>query len=331
VTAFEDEFSAYIGTDYCVGVGSGFDALTLSLRSFDFRRDGEVLVPSNTHMASIMPILQCGLTPVLVEPDIRTYTIDPRRVEERISSKTVAIIAVHLYGRPCNADQILQTARDHGLQVIEDCAQAHGSTYKGAKVGSLGDLGAFSFYPTKNLGALGDGGAVTTNVEELANKIRILRNYGSDAKNRFSALGHNSRLDEMQAGFLLVKLKALDTINRHKRQLARIYMKELRSDFITRPAERDYFDTYHIFNVRFPLRDELREYLFANGVETQVHYPVPPHQQKALQGKLRDYCYPIADEIHNTTLSLPISYFHTEEDVREVTQTLNSFESAEIA
>lgn len=325
VEAFEGEFAEYCGTAHCVGVASGLDALLLSLKAFGFEAGAEVIVPSNTYIATILAILQAGLKPVLVEPDIRTYNIDPERIKEKITSRTVAIMVVHLYGKPCDMDPVMEIARKHGLKVVEDCAQAHGARYKGKKVGSFGDFGAFSFYPTKNLGALGDAGAVATDDAELAAKIRKLRNYGSTVKYYNELVGFNSRLDEVQAAFLSVKLGKLDEINAHKRRLAAIYLAGLKRHFALPLVDDDYFDVYHIFNIRHPERDRLREYLLENGIRTEIHYPVPPHRQKAMEGVLDSCDYPLSEEIHATTLSVPISYFHGEEDIRTVVGVLNRF------
>lgn len=324
VSQFEQEFAAYCNTPYFVGLASGLDALSLSLKCFDFKAGDEVIVPSNTYIATILSIVQNGLKPVLVEPDLLTYNIDPRLIEARITSRTKAIMVVHLYGKVCDMDPIMQLADKYGLKVIEDCAQAHGAMYKGKMAGSFGDLGAFSFYPTKNLGALGDAGGITTNDPKLAEMVTVLRNYGSKEKYINELVGYNSRLDEVQAGFLSVKLKRLDEINIHKRKLASYYLQGLKSDFILPTVDPDYFDVYHIFNIRHPRRDQLRDYLLQNGVKTEIHYPVAPHRQEAMKGLIVGD-YPISTEIHNTTLSLPISYFHTEENVLKVTRLLNNF------
>ena len=325
VKKFEDEFSKYIGSKHCIGVASGLDALILSLKAFEFENDSEVIVPSNTYIATILSILHCGLKPVLVEPDLKTYNIDPSRIEEKISGKTKAIMVVHLYGKSCDMDPILEICSKHNLKLIEDCAQSHGAAYKNKKTGTFGAFGAFSFYPTKNLGALGDAGAVLTDNEELAKKINMLRNYGSEKKYFNELVGYNSRLDEIQAGFLEVKLKKLDEINSHKRNLARLYLNNLKDDFIKPVVQEDFFDVYHIFNVRHPKRDLLKEYLFKNGIKTDIHYPVPPHKQKAMQGIIHESNFPISGEIHNTTLSLPISYSHNENDIYKVIEVMNKF------
>ncbi|MBC7426251.1 MAG: DegT/DnrJ/EryC1/StrS family aminotransferase, partial [Bacteroidia bacterium] len=235
------------------------------------------------------------------------------------------IIAVHLYGKVCEMDEILKIADQHNLYVIEDCAQAHGARYKGQKAGTFGIINAFSFYPTKNLGALGDGGAITTNDQALAEKVKLLRNYGSKIKYHNEISGYNSRLDEIQAVFLNIKLKHLGKINSHKRALANIYLKELKSDFIKPQVHPDFYDVYHIFNVRHAKRDLLKEYLFKNSIKTEIHYPIAPHKQKAMTDVLKKVEYPVSQEIHETTLSLPISYFHTETDVYKVVEVMNKF------
>jgi len=325
VKRFENEFASYIGTKYCTGVASGLDALLLSLKALNPERDSEIITPSNTYIATILSIVQAGLKPVLVEPEIRSYNIDPSRIEEKITTKTKALMIVHLYGRPCDMDQITELCRKYNLCLIEDCAQSHGAKYKGKITGTFGEFGAFSFYPTKNLGALGDAGAVMTNSDEFNTIIRRLRNYGSDIKYFNEIAGYNSRLDEVQAGFLSIKLKKLDEINSHKRMLANIYFNELKDAFIKPIQDDDHFDVYHIFNIRHEKRDKIKEYLLKNEIKTDIHYPVPPHKQKAMQGIITENNFPISEEIHKTTLSLPISYFHTKEDIYKVVSVLNKF------
>jgi dTDP-4-amino-4,6-dideoxygalactose transaminase len=325
VKKFENDFASYTGTKYCTGVASGLDALLLSLKALNPEGDSEIITPSNTYIATILSIIQAELKPILVEPDIRSYNIDPARIEEKITSKTRALMIVHLYGRSCDMDPIMKLCRKYNISLIEDCAQSHGAKYKGKKTGTFGELGAFSFYPTKNLGALGDAGAVVTNSDELNTIIRRLRNYGSDIKYFNEIAGYNSRLDEIQAGFLSIKLKKLDEINAHKRRLADIYLKELKDDFIKPLKDDDHFDVYHVFNIRHERRDKLKEFLLEKGIKTDIHYPVPPHKQKAMQGIITENNFPISEEIHNTTLSLPISYFHTEENIYSVIAELNKF------
>ena len=324
VTNFEKQYADYVGSKNCIGLASGLDALSLALRSYEFPVNSEVIVPSNTYIATILSIFQNGLKPILVEPDINTYNINPSRIEEKITSNTRAIMVVHLYGKCCEMDAILEIAKKYNLKVIEDCAQAHGASYKGQIAGSFGDIGAHSFYPTKNLGAIGDAGAVTTNDDLIAEKLKALRNYGSKVKYINEYIGFNSRLDEIQAGFLSIKLDALNEINAHKRRLSNLYLENLKKDFILPSIDKDYFDVYHIFNIRHPKRNQLRTFLLDNGIKSEIHYPIAPHKQKALTGII-DGEYPISEEIHATTLSLPISYSHTESDIVRVIECLNSF------
>ncbi len=325
VKKFEKDFAAYCGSNYCAGVASGLDALILALKAFNFEKGSEVIVPSNTYIATILAILQNDLKPILVEPEITTYNIDPKKIAEKITAKTKAIIVVHLYGRVCEMDPILALCQQHDLKLIEDCAQAHGATYKGKRAGSFGDFGAFSFYPTKNLGCLGDGGAINTNSEDLLHKIKRLRNYGSDIKYHNEVIGFNSRLDEVQAGFLAIKLAKLDEINQHKNKLAKLYLKNLKDDFIKPVMGEDYYHVFHIFNIRHKKRDQLQKYLLDNDVKTEIHYPIAPHKQRAMKGVLDKEILPISEEIHETTLSLPLSYFHSESEVLRVIELMNKF------
>lgn len=325
VRDFETAFAAYCHSKQCIGLANGLDALILALRAFKFQPGDEVLVPSNTYIATILAVLHNGLKPVPVEPDILTYNIDPKQIEKKITSRTKAILPVHLYGKLCDMNAINAIARKHNLKVVEDCAQAHGAHYRGQKAGNWGDFGAFSFYPTKNLGALGDAGALTTNDDSLAEQARMMRNYGSKVKYYNEVVGFNSRLDEMQAAFLSVKLKALDRINDHKRRLALMYLNGLKKDFILPVVEEDYFDVYHIFCIRHEKRDELKSWLLEKGIKTDIHYPVPPKNQVAMKGIWDDYELPLSAEIHQTTLSLPVSFFHSEKDIQTVIDTLNRF------
>lgn len=323
VTQFEAEFAKVIGTQYCVGVGSGLAALELAIQAFGFPAGSEIIVPSNTYIASILAIVSNNLKPVLVEPDIRTYNINPRLIEEKITSKTVAIMVVHLYGKSSDMDPIMKICKKNNLILIEDCAQSHGAKYKGITTGSFG-IGSFSFYPTKNLGALGEAGAITTQDQDLYLRFRKLRNYGSIIQYQNDIIGTNQRLDEIQAALLRKKLRHLNQINEHKRQLAQIYLKELKGDFIKPKVDKDYFDVYHIFNIRHPKRDSLREYLAKNQIQTGIHYPTPPHRQPAMRGIIKG-SFPISEEIHATTLSLPISYSHTPHEIQKVVEVLNKF------
>lgn len=323
VSKFEDEFAKFCNTKHCIGVASGLDALILAIDAFDFPKDSEIIVPANTYIATILAIVRNGFKPVLVEPDINTYNIDTSKIEDKITKNTKAILVVHLYGKACEMDKVLDIANKYDLKIIEDCAQAHGAKFKGQKVGSFG-IGCFSFYPTKNLGALGDAGAITCDDNEYKDKIKSLRNYGSNEKYYNEDLGYNSRLDEIQAGFLSIKLEILDDITNYKRELAKLYLENLDDRFIKSIVDEDYFDVYHIFNIRYENRDELKEYLLDNGVKSEIHYPLAPNKQKAMNGIL-DGVYPISEEIHNTTLSLPISFFHTKDDVLKVCKVMNGW------
>ncbi len=324
VKTFENKFATYCGTKYCVGLNSGLDALILGIQALELPEHSEILVPSNTYIATILAIIQNNYKPVLVEPELHTYTISPSEVEKKITPKTSAILVVHLYGKMANMVEINNIAKKNNLKVIEDAAQSHGAMLNEIKAGNWSDVAAFSFYPTKNLGALGDAGAITTNSESIALKIAALRNYGSHKKYHNKYIGVNSRLDEVQAGFLNVKLDFLDKINEHKRKLAFIYNQEL-SNFYTKPVvQESFFDVFHIYNVLTPERDRLKEYLEKKGVKTEIHYPCAPHNQEALKGYFVE-TYPISEKIHQQTLSLPISFFHTEVEVRTVIKHLNNF------
>ena len=325
VSQFEKEFSNYCGARFCCGLANGLDAMILSLKAFQFQPGDEVIVPANTYIATILAVVHVGLKPVLVEPDIRTYNIDANKIEEKISRRTRAILVVHLYGKICEMDRIMELAGKHSLKVIEDCAQAHGASFKGIKAGAFGHFGAFSFYPTKNLGAIGDAGAATTNDEELYTKIKTLRNYGSRIKYHNELVGYNSRLDELQAALLNVKLKQLDRLSLQKRKLAELYHKGLKEDIIKPHRHPDYYDVFHIYNIRHPQRDRLKEYLLKKEIKTEIHYPIAPNKQKAMEGIIDDVHTPISEEIHQTTLSLPISFFHTENDILKVIEAVNSF------
>lgn len=332
VQDFEQSFAAYLGWGKFLGVASGLDALELPLVAYNFPEGSEVIVPSNSYIATINAIINTGHIPVFVEPDISSYNIDPGRIEEKISSKTKAIMLVHLYGMPCDMDPIVALCKKYNLKLIEDCAQSHGATYKGKITGTFGEANAFSFYPTKNLGALGDGGGISVNDDSLFNKLKALRNYGSFVKYYNEYIGYNSRLDEVQAAFLSVKLKKLDEINVHKNRLASIYLANLKADFILPKANYDCYNVYHIFPVRHPQRDALKKYLTEHLIKTEVHYPVAPCDQKSIKDyarqkglKLPDEDFKLAREIHATELSLPCSTIHTEEDIYHVVEVMNKF------
>jgi len=325
VKQFETEFAQYCGAPHAAGLANGLDALILSLRALGCKAGDEVILPSNTYIATILAVMHNGCTPVLVEPDIATYNIDPAKIEEKITPRTKAILVVHLYGKICAMDRIMAIAQKHKLFVVEDCAQAHGASLKGSKAGTFGDYGAWSFYPTKNLGAIGDAGAITCKDEESLTAITTLRNYGSKVKYYNEVVGFNSRLDELQAALLRVKLAKMDAITEHKRSLGALYHEGLKNDFIKPQVHPDYFDVFHIYNVRHPKRDALKEYLLQHEIKTDIHYPVAPNKQEAMRGILDKEPTPIAEEIHQTTLSLPISYLHTKQDVEKVIEVMNRF------
>jgi len=322
---FEKEFAEYHESRFAVGVGSGLDALTLALKCCEFPLDSEILLPSNTHFSAIVAVLNCGLIPILVEPEIRTYNIDPNLIETRITSKTKALIAVHLYGNPCSMDQLVQLALKHDLKLIEDCSQAHGAELNGKKVGTFGDFGAFSFYPTKNLGAIGDAGGLVVKNEQDAKKIRELRNYGGIDRNHINFVGINSRLDEIQAAVLSIKIQYLNQINEHKRALAEVYLKKLNSELILPVSSSKATHVYHQFIIRSNQRDKMRAYLLEKGIKTEIHFEVPPFEQAAFQKFFNSENYPVSRKIHKTVLSLPISYSHSEAQVNEVSNCINEF------
>ncbi|EGI77332.1 DegT/DnrJ/EryC1/StrS family aminotransferase [Hylemonella gracilis] len=327
VAQFEADFAQRCNRKFGIGLASGLDALYLGLLSLDLPQGSEVIVPANTYIATILAIINAGHKPVLVEPDPRTYNIDPKRILEALTKKTRAIMLVHLYGKVCDMDPILSIAKDAKLAVLEDVAQAHDARYKGRPAGSFGEAGAFSFYPTKNLGALGDAGALLVDDEALANKVRALRNYGSFKKYVNIYRGVNSRLDEVQAAFLNIKLAHLSAITLHKRALADIYDAHLSGGFIKPVRHPDFEDVFHIYNIRHPKRDALKAYLQENGIGTEIHYPIAPHKQEAMKGILDSYDgkLPITEEIHATTLSLPISFAHTTKEVERVVEVLNDW------
>ena len=324
---FEKQFAKYCDSKYCVGVGNGLDSLYLALKSLDIKEGDEVIVPSNTYIATALAVTYCGATPVFVEPDIRTFNIEPTKIETAITSKTKAIMPVHLYGQSCDMDSIMEIAKKHNLYVVEDCAQAHGATYKGKKIGSFGDAAGFSFYPGKNLGALGDAGATVTNNEELAKKVRALGNYGSDYKYHHIYQGNNSRLDELQAAFLSAKLPYLDKVNENRRETAKKYLTGINNSEVILPYVPEYTNpVWHIFGIRCRKRDELERWLNDAGISTNKHYPIPMHLQecyKDLGFKKGDY--PIAEEISETELSIPMYYGMTDDEVKYVIDRINEF------
>jgi dTDP-4-amino-4,6-dideoxygalactose transaminase len=325
--AFEKSFAEFCGTKYCVGTGNGLDSLMLILKALGIHEGDEVIVPSNTYIATALAATYAGAKVVFVEPDIRTYNIDPTKIEEKITSKTKAIMVVHLYGQPADMDPILEIAKRHNLYVVEDSAQAHGAKYKGQRIGSFGIASGFSFYPGKNLGALGDAGAVTTNDKDLADKVRALGNYGSDYKYHHIYKGNNSRLDEMQAAFLSAKLPTLDKVNDNRRANAKKYLEGINNPEITLPyVIPEAEPVWHIFAIRCERRDELEKFLNDKGIGTNKHYPIPMHLQKAYEdlginkGEL-----PIAEEISRTQLSIPMYYGMTDGEIQYVIDSINEF------
>lgn len=326
---FEKAFAEYCNVKYCVGTGNGLDALMLALKSLGVGVGDEVIVPSNTYIATALAVTYVGATPVFVEPDIRTYNIDPRLIEEKITGQTRAIMPVHLYGQPCDMDPIIEIARKYNLYVIEDCAQAHGATYKGKKIGSFGDAAGFSFYPGKNLGALGDAGAAVSNDKKIASKLRALGNYGSDYKYHHIYKGNNSRLDEIQAAFLSAKLPYLDEINDQRRKIAKKYLEGINNPQIILPYIIDGVEpVWHIFAIRCEERDDLEKYLNDNGIGTNKHYPIPMHMQECYKDLgIKEGELPVAEKISRTELSIPMYYGMSDEEVDYVINTINKWNS----
>lgn len=334
VNRFETEFADFCGVKNCIGVANGLDALTLIFEGYKqlgFVKSGDqVIVPSNTFIATILAVSRAGLEPVLVEPNADSYLINENLIEEKITSNTKAILPVHLYGRLCNMNVINKTAKKYSIKVIEDCAQSHGAKFEGVMCGNLSDAAAFSFYPGKNLGALGDGGAVTTNDPELAQTIRALSNYGSHKKYENIYKGINSRLDEIQAAFLSIKLKKLAHDNLYRRKIAQYYLDHINNDLVTLPysKQRNIEDltsnVWHLFVVRVEERERFQNHLEKNGIQTVIHYPIPPHKQKAYSEWNND-SYPISEKIHEQIISLPISPVMKVEEASTVCNVINSF------
>lgn len=326
---FEKEFAAFCGARHCIGVANGLDALILILEAYKelgvMQPGDEVIVPANTYIASVIAISRSGLVPVLVEPQPDTALIDPLAIEQLITPRTRAIMPVHLYGQVCEMNTINDLAKKHSLKVIEDSAQAHGALYQGKRAGSLGDAAGFSFYPGKNLGALGDAGAITTSDDALATTLKALRNYGSHIKYQHLHKGINSRLDEIQAGFLSIKLRLLDADNNRRRNIATQYLQEIRNEKITLPVAIDPLrHVWHCFTVRTQEREAFQQYLAANGIQTVIHYPLPPHQQQAYK-EWNERSLPVTEKIHAEILSLPISPVMTDEQVGKVITTINAW------
>lgn len=332
---FEHNFANYCGTRYAIGVANGLDALILTLRAWKelgkLHEGDEVIVPSNTYIASILAISQNNLKPVLVEPDITTFNIDTKKIEAAITPKTKVILPVHLYGQLAAMPEIMTIAKKYNLLVLEDSAQSHGAEINGQKAGNWGNAAGFSFYPGKNLGALGDGGAITTNDAELAQMLKAIRNYGSHEKYKNLVPGVNSRLDEIQAAILNVKLKFLDQENQHRRHIADLYLKEIQNTAIELPCKNINTETYaqhvwHLFVIRTKYREKLQQYLAENGVQTLIHYPIPPHKQQAYQ-EWNGLSFPVSEQIHAEVLSLPIGPTLSMDEAKQVVQLCNGFQA----
>lgn len=332
---FEHNFANYCGTRYAIGVANGLDALILTLRAWKelgkLHEGDEVIVPSNTYIASILAISQNNLKPVLVEPDITTFNIDTKKIETAITPKTKVILPVHLYGQLAAMPEIMTIAKKYNLLVLEDSAQSHGAEINGQKAGNWGNAAGFSFYPGKNLGALGDGGAITTNDAELAQMLKAIRNYGSHEKYKNLVPGVNSRLDEIQAAILNVKLKFLDQENQHRRHIADLYLKEIQNTAIELPCKNIDTETYaqhvwHLFVIRTKYREKLQQYLAENGVQTLIHYPIPPHQQQAYQ-EWNGLSFPVSEQIHAEVLSLPIGPTLSMDEAKQVVRLCNGFQA----
>ena len=332
VQVFERSFADYCGVRHCIGVGNGLEALHLILRGYDIGEGTEVIVPANTYIATLLAVSYTGSKPVLVEPDPRTYNLDPENIEAAITDRTKAILPVHLYGQPADMDSINNIAKKHGLKVIEDAAQAQGAKYRGMLTGSLGDAAGFSFYPGKNLGAFGDAGAVTTNDDDLADQIRLLRNYGSSVKYYNEIKGYNSRLDPLQAAFLNVKLKYLDEWNARRIEIAKQYMEDLSDlpDLILPYVPEWAEPAWHLFVVRHAERDNLQKFLNAEGVGTLIHYPVPPHLSDAYCKEFSDVSYSITEEYAQTVLSIPMGAHLSRPQQEHVIETLLKYDSLTI-
>ncbi|MHA8095462.1 DegT/DnrJ/EryC1/StrS family aminotransferase [Aquirufa lenticrescens] len=326
VSSFEENFSKMHNNQYCVGVASGLDALMLGLSVYEFKLGSKVLVQSNTYIATILAIVKCGMVPVLVEPDIHTFNMNIEDLEKAYDNNCVAIAPVHMYGRISQMEEIMRFAKAKNLIVIEDCAQSHFAELNGKRAGTFGDIGAFSFYPSKNLGALGDGGAIICHDEKVYHKLKALRNYGSHKKYHNDYIGINSRLDEIQASFLNCKLPFYRDVINHKSNLAAIYFKHLSNvielQLPSKPSKGEH--VWHIFNIIFEFRDELKEFLIASGIATEIHYPIPPHLQFGYKDIFVNQYFPISEFIHKNTLSLPISTIHSEEDIIEVCYSIKA-------
>lgn len=333
VKTFESQFADFLSSKYFLGLASGLDALEIALKVLDLPPGSGIIVPSNTYIATINAIMNTGHKPVFVEADPATCNIDVKRIEEKIDANVRAMMIVHLYGLPCQMDEINRICQKHQLYLVEDCAQSHNATFNGQQTGTFGTFGAFSFYPTKNLGALGDAGGISVQDDTLYEKVKAFRNYGSHVKYKNEYIGDNSRLDEIQAAFLSVKLKHLESITEHKRKLASLYHQYLDGDKFIKPVEpAGMRHVYHIFNIRHPERDRLKAYLLENDIRTDIHYPIAPCDQKSVQDfytsrgwEIPQDDFKIAREIHQTELSLPVSTIHSEEQILKVIEVMNKF------
>ena len=325
LVTFENRFASYCETNFCLGVANGLDALTIILKACKYPPQSEIIVPANTYIATILAVINAGLKPVLVEPLLETYLIDPNQIELAITTNTRAIMLTHLYGKCCEMTAIQAIAEKYQLHIFEDAAQAHGATYLGVKAGNLGDAAGFSFYPSKNLGALGDGGAITCNSESLAQAYRQLRNYGSSQKYVFDEVGLNSRLDEIQAAFLSLKLEHLDGENLYRQKIARHYLEQIQNPSIVLPPSNSIDeDVWHLFVIRTSDRDKFRSYLAENGIGTDIHYPIPPHKQKALS-EFNHLSFPITEKIHQEVLSIPLNPTLQELEIEYIIEKINNF------
>lgn len=325
LVTFENRFASYCETNFCLGVANGLDALTIILKACKYPPQSEIIVPANTYIATILAVINAGLKPVLVEPSQETYLIDPNQIELAITTNTRAIMLTHLYGKCCEMTAIQAIAEKYQLHIFEDAAQAHGARYLGVKAGNLGDAAGFSFYPSKNLGALGDGGAITCNSESLAQAYRQLRNYGSSQKYVFDEVGLNSRLDEIQAAFLSLKLEHLDGENLYRQKIARHYLEQIQNPSIVLPPSNSIDeDAWHLFVIRTSDRDKFRSYLAENGIGTDIHYPIPPHKQKALS-EFNHLSFPITEKIHHEVLSIPLNPTLQELEIEYIIEKINNF------
>lgn len=320
---FEREWAKYCDVKYCISCGNGLNALELILKAYSFPLNSEIIVAANTYIATILAISNNGYHPILVEPEQNKYTIDPNQIEKAITDKTKAILITHLYGFSCDMSRVNKIAKKYNLKVIEDCAQAHGMVYKNKKSGALGDAAGFSFYPSKNLGALGDAGAITTDDKDLADKIRKLRNYGMSFKNTFEFKGINSRMDEIQAAILIEKMKDLDNENNKRKEIAKVYIDSIKNAKITLPKFEENA-VWHVFPIHCDNRNDLKQYLYNHGIETAIHYPIPPHKQRAYI-EYKEKNFPNTEWIYNTELSLPCNSLLTENELKYIIQIINNW------